>query len=162
MPAIAHAYRRGGSYSWRRRIPLALIRFCRSKQLVVSLGTRDPARARFLASQLTAHSDQLFHRAMSEPGPDLIMSRRQLDGIFRESLLAHLEKLDRIAAAERAEPDFDPEASRRADRRMSVADRVAAACRKTGAARCDSTWDWVVEIIGETGGIFYCAPVAQA
>jgi hypothetical protein len=48
------------------------------------------------------------------------------------------------------------------DEAMSVADRVAAACRRTGAARCDSTWDWVVEIIGETGGIFYCAPVAQA
>jgi integrase len=127
VPAIAHAYRRGGSYSWRRRIPLPLIRFCRSRQLVVSLGTRDPARARFLASQLTAHSDQLFHRAMSEPEPDLIMSRRQLDGIFRESLLAHLEKLDRIAAAERAEPDFDPEASRRADRRMGWILRILGA-----------------------------------
>ncbi len=136
MPAIAHAYRRGGSYSWRRRIPLTLIRFCRSRQLVVSLGTRDPARARFLASQLTAHSDQLFHRAMSEPEPDLIMSRRQLDGIFRESLLAHLEKLDRIAAAERAEPDFDPEASRRADRRMGWILRILGA--RGAAATIDS------------------------
>lgn len=103
---------------------------------MVSLGTRDPARARFLASQLTAHSDQLFHRAMSEPEPDFIMSRRQLDGIFRESLLAHLEKLDRIAAAERAEPDFDPEASRRADRRMGWILRILEA--RGAAATIDS------------------------
>lgn len=127
MPAIAHAYRRGGSYSWRRRIPLTLVRFCRSGQLVVSLGTRDPARARFLASQLTAHSDHLFHKAMSEPEPDLVMSRRQLDGIFRESLLRHLDKLDRVAAVERAEAGFDPEASRRADRRMGWVLRILGA-----------------------------------
>ncbi|CAO4135486.1 hypothetical protein OFEAOIEE_LOCUS3230 [Methylorubrum extorquens] len=127
MPAIAHAFRRGGTYSWRRRIPLKLARFCRSELLVVSLGTRDPARARFLASQLTAHSDHLFLKAMSEPEPDLVMSRRQLDGIFRESLLAHLDKLDRVAAAERAEPGFDPESSRRADRRMGWILRILGA-----------------------------------
>ena len=73
---------------------------------------------------------------MSEPEPDLIMSRRQLDGIFRESLLAHLEKLDRIAAAERAEPDFDPEASRCADRRMGWILRILGA--RGAAATIDS------------------------
>ena len=140
MPTIAHAYRRGGSYSWRRRIPLKLVRFCRSGQLVVSLGTRDPAQARFLASQLTAHSDHLFHKAMSEPEPDLVMSRRQLDGIFRESLLAQLEKLDRIAAAERAEPGFDPDTSRRADRRMGWILRILGA-RGAAATINDSLAD---------------------
>lgn len=91
------------------------------------LGHPRPARARFLASQLTAHSDHLFLKAMSEPEPDLVMSRRQLDGIFRESLLAHLDKLDRVAAAERAEPGFDPESSRRADRRMGWILRILGA-----------------------------------
>lgn len=140
MPAIAHAFRRGASYSWRRRIPLPLTRFCRAGQIVVSLRTRDPARARFLAGQLTAHSDRLFHRAMTAPEPDLIMSRRQLDGIFRDSLLAHLDKLDRVAAADRAEPGFDPEASRRADRRMGWILRVLGA-RGSAAAIDDPLAD---------------------
>ena len=43
---------------------------------------------------------------MNESEPDVVMSRRQLDGIFRKSLLAHLDKLDRVAAAERVEPGF--------------------------------------------------------
>lgn len=116
MPAIAHAYRRGATYSWRRRIPSRLAPFCRAGQLVVCLGTSDPFRARYLASHLTAHSHTLFRRAMDDP--DLVISRRQLDGVFRESLLAHLDKLDRVAATERREVAFDPEESRRADRRM--------------------------------------------
>ena len=45
MPAIVYAFRRGGSCFWRRRIPLALTRFCRATQIVVSLRIRDPARA---------------------------------------------------------------------------------------------------------------------
>ncbi|MGH1574310.1 hypothetical protein ACRAWG_31270 [Methylobacterium sp. P31] len=85
---------------------------------MVSLDARNPARARFLASQLTAHSDHLFHSAKSEPELDFVVSRHHLNGIFREGLLAPLDKLDRIAAAERSEPGFDAEASRRADRRM--------------------------------------------
>ena len=101
--------------------------FWRSGLLVVALRARDPARAQFLASQLTAHSDHLFHRVMNEPEPDLAMSRCQLDGIFRESLLAHLDKLDRVAAAERAEPGFDPESSRRTDRRMGWILRILGA-----------------------------------
>lgn len=126
MPAIAHAYRRGATYSWRRRIPRWLCRFCKVDALIVSLGTRDPRRARFLAGQLTAHSDDLFERAMAEADPDIIMTRRQLDGVFRESLLAHLDKLDRVAAAERADPNFDPDDSRRCDHRMGWVFRLLA------------------------------------
>lgn len=118
MPGIPHAYRRAGSYSWRRRIPQPLCQFCKVDALIVSLGTRDPRRARFLAGQLTAHSDDLFQRAMADPDPDIVMTRRQLDGVFRESLIAHLDKLDRVAAAERTDPNFDPEDSRRCDHRM--------------------------------------------
>ncbi|MCY1644065.1 DUF6538 domain-containing protein [Methylorubrum sp. SL192] len=139
MPAIAHAYRRGATYTWRRRIPQPLCRFCKGEALIVSLGTRDPRRARFLAGQLTAHSDDMFQRAMANADPDIVMTRRQLDGVFRESLLAHLDKLDRVAAAERADPNFDPDDSRRCDHRMGwvfrlLAGRGAAAFVDDGTA----------------------------
>ncbi len=46
MPAIAHAYRRGATYSWRRRNPQALRRFCRidafqemSREDIAEVGT---------------------------------------------------------------------------------------------------------------------------
>ncbi|MFK5599172.1 DUF6538 domain-containing protein [Methylobacterium sp. HMF5984] len=126
MPAIAHAYRRGATYSWRRRIPQPLCQFCKGESLIVSLGTRDPRRARFLAGQLTAHSDDLFQHAMANADPDIVMTCRQLDGVFRESLLAHLDKLDRVAAAERVEPNFDPDDSRRCDQRMGWVFRLLA------------------------------------
>ncbi|NEU15072.1 tyrosine-type recombinase/integrase, partial [Methylobacterium sp. BTF04] len=126
MPAIPHAYRRGATYSWRRRIPQPLCQFCKVEALIVSLGTRDPRRARFLAGQLTAHSDDLFQRAMTYTDTDIVMTRRQLDGVFRESLLAHLDKLDRVAAAERADPNFDPDDSRRCDQRMGWVFRLIA------------------------------------
>ena len=136
MPSIAHAYRRGATYSWRRRIPRPLTRFCKVDALIVSLGTRDPRRARFLAGQLTAHSDDLFQRAMADP--DIVMTRRQLDGVFRESLLAHLEKLDRVAAAERADANFDPDDSRRCDHRMGWVFRLLAS-RGAAATVDDAT-----------------------
>lgn len=136
MPAIAHAYRRGATYTWRRRIPRSLCRFCKGDALIVSLGTCDPRRARFLAGQLTAYSDELFYRAMADADPDIVMTRRQLDGVFRESLLVHLDKLDRVAAAERADPDFDPEDSRRCDHRMGWVFRLLAG--RGAAAKVDA------------------------
>jgi hypothetical protein len=136
MPAIAHAYRRGATYTWRRRIPRSLCRFCKGDALIVSLGTCDPRRARFLAGQLTAYSDELFHRAMADADPEIVMTRRQLDGVFRESLLVHLDKLDRVAAAERADPDFDPDDSRRCDRRMGWVFRLLAG--RGAAAKVDA------------------------
>lgn len=45
---------------------------------------------------------------------------------------------------------------------MQVADRMALACRKTTAAGYGATKTWVIEIVGESGGIFYRAPVAWA
>jgi hypothetical protein len=45
---------------------------------------------------------------------------------------------------------------------MQIADRMAQACRKPAMANCGATKSWVVEIVGETGNIFYRSPVACA
>lgn len=41
-----------------------------------------------------------------------------------------------------------------------VADRLTMACRRAATSSRSTTRTWVVEIIGETGGTFYRAPVA--
>ena len=54
MPAIPAVVRRRAAHDWRRRLPAALAESNRSATLAMALRTRDPRRARFLATQLNA------------------------------------------------------------------------------------------------------------
>lgn len=45
---------------------------------------------------------------------------------------------------------------------IQIADRMARACRKTASASCGATRNWVIQITGESGEIFYRAPVGWA
>lgn len=45
---------------------------------------------------------------------------------------------------------------------MQLADRLARACRWTAPPSRNATRTWVVELTGETSGIFYRAPILQA
>ncbi|WP_375453606.1 DUF6538 domain-containing protein [uncultured Methylobacterium sp.] len=65
-PAIAHAQSRGATHSWHRRIPRSLCRSRKVDALIVSLGTRDPRRARLSAGHLTTRS-----RAPADADPDI-------------------------------------------------------------------------------------------
>jgi hypothetical protein len=112
VPSIPNTYRRGAAYYWRRRIPGTKRGKVALRQLVVSLGTRDPARARYLAGQLTALSDQLF-ASMRDPFDQTVATPDQLERLFREALLDHLHSLELDWAAMRSQPDFDPQVARR-------------------------------------------------
>ena len=81
--------------------------------LTLSLRTRDPARARFLAGQVTALADTFVIEAKS-----MGLTPQQMQQIFAQAFTAHLDKLERIALRERAEPGHDPEQERAADQRM--------------------------------------------
>jgi integrase len=114
VPAIPHVVRRGAFYYWRRRLPAALAESRKSATLMLGLRTSDPTRARFLAGQISALADRCFFPvAMNHQ-----LSHQQLQQIFRDVFTRHLDKLDRVAARERLEPDFDADKSRRGDRIM--------------------------------------------
>lgn len=114
MPAIPHVVRRGAIYYWRRRLPSALAESKKSANLILGLRTSDPGRARFLAGQISALVDLCFFPAVMNCN----LSQAQLQQIFRNVFTRHLDKLERVAARERMEPDFDAEKSRASDKVM--------------------------------------------
>ena len=81
--------------------------------LILNLRTRDPARARFLAGQVTALADTFVIEART-----MGLTPQQTQQIFAQTFTAHLNRLERIAVRERAEPRYDPERERSADHRM--------------------------------------------
>ena len=115
MPAIPTVVRRGAAYYWRRRLPAGLAESKRSATLVMALRTRDPRRARFLATQLNAVADRyLFPAFMTEPR----LTHQQMQTIFRQVFARHLDKLEAVVAREKQESDFNPEESERSGRVM--------------------------------------------
>lgn len=60
MPMIAHVFRRGAVYAWRRRIPARAGNASKSSYIQVSLHTHDPTKARALGAVLHAASERAF------------------------------------------------------------------------------------------------------
>ncbi|WP_046864973.1 DUF6538 domain-containing protein [Microvirga massiliensis] len=103
MPVVANVERRGAVYYWRRRVPPSLARLLGRSHLKLSLRTKEPARARFLAAHLDATSENLFMSA-------------NLAGITKEQL----------ADFGRQEPDFDSDVEAAGERAMGLAPRLLA------------------------------------
>ncbi|UMY16781.1 hypothetical protein MMB17_19235 [Methylobacterium organophilum] len=97
MALATNLHRRGAVYYWRRRVPVTFALATGANWLKLSLRTREPVRARFLAAQLDATAADLFTTIL----PDAI-TKEQLATLFRKALLGHEAKLDRIAAFSRA------------------------------------------------------------
>jgi hypothetical protein len=113
-------HRRGAVYYWRRRIPARFALAIGTNWLKLSLRTREPVRARFLATQLDATAADLFMTTV----PDAI-TKEQLAKLFRKAFLSHEAKLDRVAAFARQEPNFDPAVEMASERAMGWSYRVA-------------------------------------
>ncbi|TXM96331.1 tyrosine-type recombinase/integrase [Methylobacterium sp. WL103] len=120
MALAANLHRRGAVYYWRRRMPAKFALATGANWLKLSLRTREPVRARFLAAQLDATAADLFMTTM----PDAI-TKEQLATLFRKAFLGHEAKLDRVAAFARQEPGFDPVAEMASERAMGWSYRVA-------------------------------------
>jgi hypothetical protein len=113
-------HRRGAVYYWRRRMPVRFALATGANWLKLSLRTREPVRARFLAAQLDATAADLFMTTL----PDAI-TKEQLATLFRKALVGHEAKLDRVAAFARQEPGFDPAAEMASERAMGWSYRIA-------------------------------------
>lgn len=120
MALATNLHRRGAVYYWRRRVPARFALATGANWLKLSLRTREPVRARFLAAQLDATAADLFMTTL----PDSV-TKEQLATLFRKALLGHEAKLDRIAAFARQEPDFDPATEVAAEQAMGWSYRVA-------------------------------------
>ena len=111
MAAGSHLLRRDDVYYWRRKTPVALVQCRDRRHLFMSLRTWSPIHARQLAVQLDAFLDDLTMM------PDArLLSQTQIDGMLREVLTRHLEKLERGAAAAKLSRDFDRDVAERDDR----------------------------------------------
>ncbi|WP_029030523.1 DUF6538 domain-containing protein [Salinarimonas rosea] len=88
--------RRGAVYHWRRRLPPAFARAHGRIQLRLSLRTKEPGEARYLAAQLDAEAQIVFRQA--DPA---VVTREQLAGVFARALEAHRRKLETLCALER-------------------------------------------------------------
>ena len=114
MPIARHLVRRHAVYYWRRRIPRTLATCCIRPHLLVSLLTREPARARSIAAQLDAVFEILMMSSDAQ-----FLTKKQIDGILRSVVEEHLAKLDRVAAAGKTAPFFDAGEAAFMDRRVA-------------------------------------------
>jgi hypothetical protein len=115
MGLATHLVRREAVYYWRRKLPAGLAAFQNHRHALISLRTRDPELARRFAVRLDAAFEDV--RTACELGSYL--TRHQLDAMLRQVVATHMDKLDRVAAAAKANPGFDAERARRDDRRAA-------------------------------------------
>ena len=119
MPIARHLVRRHAVYYWRRRIPRKLATCYIRPHVLVSLLTREPARARSIAAQL----DAVFEIIMMSPDAQFL-TRKQIDAMLRAVVEGHLAKLDRVAAAGKTAPFFDAAEAACMDLRVAWAYRL--------------------------------------
>lgn len=122
MALATNLHRRGAVYYWRRRVPARFALAIGAIWLKLSLRTREPVRARFLAAQLDATAADLFMTTALDA-----ITKEQLATLFRKAFLGHEAKLDRIAAFARQEPGFDPATEAATERAMGWSYRIASA-----------------------------------
>jgi integrase len=118
---LAHLYRRKALYYWRRRLPLSLRSWFHKSHLFLSLRTADPTFARRLVVLLDAKLEEIvtaFEQSAMHLTPP------QVDGLLRDVVTTHLNKLERLSAAAKSFPEFDPAQAERDDRRAAWSYRL--------------------------------------
>ncbi|MET3926365.1 DUF6538 domain-containing protein [Devosia sp. 2618] len=93
-----HRLRRGAVYYWQRRLPDHLARRLQISHVKVNLRTKDVAVARRLVPPLDAQAMEVFMDERAQ------ISREQLSSLFKAVLVEHQQKLNLLAALERANP----------------------------------------------------------
>jgi hypothetical protein len=96
MAKFSGLLRRGAIYHWRKRVPPARSGAPRPSHVVLSLGTSSPTRARQLAAELNVVAERLSEYLA-------MMNADQINGVFRQVLLAQTSKLEVLVAAESGE-----------------------------------------------------------
>jgi len=122
VPLAPHLVRRGAIYHFRRKLPKALAACQNRQHLIVSLRTANPLWARSVAVQLDALMDDL----LVAPKPNFLTSA-QMDRMLRAAVEAQLEKLERLAAAEKTDPVFDAQKAARVSKQVGWAFSLLAA-----------------------------------
>jgi hypothetical protein len=105
-----HLVRRQAVYYFRRRLP-KVVQGRNPAHVFFSLRTRDPVRARRLASYVSAAFEDLVMSAETH-----FLTKTQLDGLLRAVVETHLAKLDRVAAAAKSDAGFDAAEAERQDK----------------------------------------------
>ncbi|ABE61758.1 hypothetical protein Nham_0896 [Nitrobacter hamburgensis X14] len=121
MSAATHLYRRKAVYYWRRRLPNALASWFHKRHLFLSLQTPDPNFARRLVVLLDAKLEEVvtaFEHA------EMHLTPARVDGLLRDVVTKHLNKLERLSAAAKSFPNFDAAQAERDDRRAAWAYRL--------------------------------------
>ena len=93
MASGSHLYRRGAVYYWRRKVPSELARHAGRAHLLLSLRTWNPSHARSLARVLDGTLEEFMVSTKSA-----FLTRAQLDGMLKDVMLKHLDKLERAVA----------------------------------------------------------------
>jgi hypothetical protein len=121
VSAATHLYRRKAMYYWRRRLPNALASWFHKRHLFLSLQTPEPNFARRLVVLLDAKLEEVvtaFEHA------EMHLTPPQVDGLLRDVVTKHLDKLQRLSAAAKSFPNFDASQAERDDRRAAWAYRL--------------------------------------
>jgi hypothetical protein len=116
---VSHLYRRKALYYWRRRLPLPLRSWFHKRHLFMRIA--DPTFARRLVVLLDAKLEEIvtaFEQSAMHLTPP------QVDGLLRDVVTAHLNKLERLSAAAKSFPEFDPTQAERDDRRAAWSYRL--------------------------------------
>lgn len=132
MSKLIHLYRRKALYYWRRRLPPLLRNWFHKRHLFLSLRTADPTFARRLVVLLDAKLEEIvtaFEQSAMHLTPP------QVDGLLRDVVTTHLSKLERLSAAAKSFPEFDPAEAKRDDLRAAWSYRLLHAQGPTAAVR---------------------------
>ncbi len=121
MPVVSNLERRGAVYYWRRRVPPNLARSTGLTHLKISLRTREPRHARFLAAQMDAAAEDLFMSV--DPH---VITKEQLTALFRKAFESHARKLALLADFGRQDPAIDPGLEAADEQAMGWAYRILA------------------------------------
>jgi integrase len=108
-------------YYWRRRLPNALASWFHKRHLFLSLQTPDPNFARRLVVLLDAKLEEVV---TAFENAEMHLTPPQVDGLLRNVVITHLNKLERLSAAAKSFPEFDAAQAKRDDCRASWSYRL--------------------------------------
>lgn len=108
-------------YYWRRRLPNALASWFHRRHLFLSLQTPDPNFARRLVVLLDAKLEEVV---TAFEHSEMHLTPPQVDGLLRDVVTKHLNKLERLSAAAKSFAGFDAAQAERDDRRAAWAYRL--------------------------------------
>jgi hypothetical protein len=130
-----HLHRRNAVYYYRRRLPPVLTSCFHKRHIFLSLRTANPVIARRIVVLLDARLEAIMTLAEQD---ELHATAPQLEAMLRGVVADQLAKLDRVAAAAKAFPDFfNPDQSRADDRRAMWAFTLLDAQGSTAVVRPD-------------------------